>query len=312
MSTDPEKLLPFKAYLLGNLPPDEQEKLEQQLMTDNVVFDELERVEYELIEAYLDGALSEDERIKIESHFLSAPERQQQLAFAKTLRRFIADNATKKSRQAAKWSSRMAFWHFQSPVTGWAIAAALLLLIVGGASWSVLKITRIENALNKAAGDSQKQLNEMQKRNTELAAELQQEQNQRRELEQMASTLPPDKGPDISALTPGQSQAAIYPLDLSQGLLRDIGTTRKFSIPPQASLVRLGLNIAVEEYPKYRVSLQRVGEGEVWTQTAFKPLSIILPAKLLAPADYILGLKGIAADGQIEDLGSYYFRVARK
>jgi hypothetical protein len=311
MSTGIERLLPLKAYLLGYLPPDEQEKLEQQLMTDDAVFEELERVEYELIETYLNGALSQDERAKMESYFLSAPERQQQLAFARALRRYIVDNKPMESRLAVKRRMWAAFWRFQSPVPGWAMAAALLLMIAG-ASWSVLRITRIETALNKAVGDSQKQLNAMQKRNTELSAALQQEQNQRKEMEQLASNLGSDRSSEISALIPGQQHGTIFPLDLSQGRLRDIGTNRKVRIPPQANLVRLGLSVPVDDYPKYKASLQRVGGGEIWTQTTLKPLSIIIPSKLLESDDYILGLKGITADGQTEDLGSYYFRVVQK
>jgi hypothetical protein len=308
MSTDPEKQLPLKAYLLGNLPSAEQEKLEQQLMSDNEVFDELERVEYELIEDYLDGDLSEDERAQMESLFLSAPERKQQMSFARTLRRYTAQKLTFYER-LKQWFE---FWRFQSPVPGLAIAAALLLLILGGASWSVLRITRIENALNKAVGDSQRQLNAMRKRNTELASALEQEQNQRKELEQMTANLSPGKRTETTALMPGQSRAIVSPLDLSQGLLRDIGTNRKVKIPPQADFVQPQLSLPVEDYSRYRASLQRVGEGEVWSETTANLLSVRIPAKVLEPADYILELKGITANGQIEDINSYYFRVVRK
>jgi hypothetical protein len=308
VSTDPENLLPLKAYLLGNLPSDEQEKLEQQLITDTAVFDELERVEYELIEAYLDGDLSEHERAKMENLFLRAPERKRQLSFARTLRLYAAQKPSFWER----WKQWFESWPFQSPVPAWALAAAVLLFILGGASWSVFRITHIEYALNKAVGDSQKQLNAMQKRNTELSSALDREQNQRKELEQMAANLGSGKSSEIPTLIPGQSQAIVAPLDLSQGLVRDIGTNRKVKIPPHADLVQLQLKAPVEDYPRYRASLQRVGEGEVWAKTTAKPLSVRIPTDVLEPADYILGLKGITADGQIEELGSYYFRVVRK
>jgi hypothetical protein len=311
MSTDSEKSLPLKAYLLGNLTSDEQEELEQQLMSDTAVFDELERVEYELVEAYLDGDLSENERAKMESLFLAAPQRKQQLAFAKTLQRYIGQNAPAPSfwHKLKDW---MDSWPFRSPVPGWAVAAALLLIIIGGASWPVIRIARVENALNKAVGDSQKQLNAMQKRNTELESALEKEQNQRKELEQMASNSGPAKSQEVAALMAGQSQAIVAPIDLTPGLVRDIGTTRKIKIPPQADFVKLQLKAPAEEYPKYRASLQRMGEGEVWSRIITKPQSISVPTDALEPADYILELKGITANGQIEDSASYYFRVVRK
>jgi hypothetical protein len=311
MSTDPEKLLPLKAFLLGNLSSDEQEKLEQQLMSDNAVFDELERVEYELIEAYLDGDLSADEKAKMESLFLLAPERKQQLSFARTLRQFIAEIKPKPTFWE-KFKQWLESWPFQSPVPAWAIATAVLLLILGGASWSVLRIAHIENALNKAVGDSHRQLNAMQKRNAELSSALEQEQNQRKELEQMAANSGSGKSTEIPTLMPGLSKAIVYPLDLSQGLLRDIGTNRKVKIPQQADFVQPLLSMPDENYPRYRASLQRVGEIEVWSEITANPLSVRIPAKVLEPADYILELKGITANGQIEDINSYYFRVVRK
>lgn len=47
--------------------------------------------EDELIDEYLDGSLSEQEREKFEQHFLATTERREKLSFAKALRRYVTE-----------------------------------------------------------------------------------------------------------------------------------------------------------------------------------------------------------------------------
>jgi hypothetical protein len=37
-----------------------------------------------------------------------------------------------------------------------------------------------------------------------------------------------------------------------------------------------------------------------------------VPARLLAEGDYLLALRGASRDGQLKDVGEYYFRVTRE
>ncbi len=87
MNANLEHELPLRPYLLGDLNSDEQQRLEQRLMIDSAAYEELNCVEDELIDDYLEGALSGNEKQKFENYFLSAPERRQKLDFASALKR---------------------------------------------------------------------------------------------------------------------------------------------------------------------------------------------------------------------------------
>jgi hypothetical protein len=75
----------LRQYLLGQVAGDQQEIIEKHLLTDDEFFEELEIAEDELIDDYLSNELSPDRRQRFEQFFLMAPERQDQLKFARAL-----------------------------------------------------------------------------------------------------------------------------------------------------------------------------------------------------------------------------------
>ena len=72
-------------YLLGELSPEERAALEERYFGDDELFDELVCLENEIVDTYVQGELSENERKRFESHFLVTPERQEKVRFAKSL-----------------------------------------------------------------------------------------------------------------------------------------------------------------------------------------------------------------------------------
>jgi len=76
-------------YLLGSLPEQEQELLEQHYLVDEHLFDELIIIETELADRYVQGTLSASDRALLEEHWLSDPRRAQRLAFAEDLFRYV-------------------------------------------------------------------------------------------------------------------------------------------------------------------------------------------------------------------------------
>ena len=80
----------IRRYLLGQLPDQTQQTLEEGFMTGDTSLEELEAAEDELVDEYLAGRLSNQERDQFEKHFLSAPEREQKLRFAKVFHRYAA------------------------------------------------------------------------------------------------------------------------------------------------------------------------------------------------------------------------------
>jgi len=320
MNMDPTNDLPLKSYLLGDLNPNEQQRLEQRLMIDSAAFEELRWIEDELIDDYLEGSLSGSEKEKFENFFLSTPERRQKLSFAESLKRYVAVHSSKENRWSIWWNSSKALWRSQNPVYRWCLAASLLLIIAGG-SWSIAQISRLQKALEQGGSRaSQMQLMEMQDRYSQMSMALQREQSRLRLLEQEAANLKQGVKPGNSSLLPGQLQTTLIAVTLPPGQLRDFGGSQRISIPAGTDLAQFDLKMEPEDYSQYRAILQNVDQDKIWTQISPMTesgmqgqfLRLIVPAKLLKPGDYVLKLSGVTAAGDFEDIGNYYFRVTAR
>src|SRR5262245_24815785 len=122
-ATDGERLVRF---LLGLLPEDEAERLDEQSVVDDDVACRLLSAENDLVDAYVRGALTPDRRLRFESHYLASPRRRRRVAFA---RRFLAvvDRSPQPAPIPALWS-RWSWSTFARPSVA---AAAALILAVG-------------------------------------------------------------------------------------------------------------------------------------------------------------------------------------
>jgi hypothetical protein len=145
LKPDTDNELPLKAFLLGELNPEEHLWLEQHLMTEETAFEELQIAEDELIDDYLTSSLSGIERENFDKLFLLTPQRQQKLGIARALKRYVKENGSKKSRWAGVWQNWRGFWHFRNPILSWSLAASLLLILLGG-PYLMLKVSRLQMA----------------------------------------------------------------------------------------------------------------------------------------------------------------------
>ena len=82
----------LRNYLLGRLDDDGEEQVEQRLLSDNEFFEELELIESELLDQYVYGRLSEDERVLFEKQLLQTPQQREKLAFAMALKEEANDH----------------------------------------------------------------------------------------------------------------------------------------------------------------------------------------------------------------------------
>ena len=91
MLTNEKSLEDLRVWLLGLMSEQESRSLEEQLITDSELYEELFIVEEELIDDYIAGRLSADERAAFESYFMNSPERQEQFRIANALHVYIGD-----------------------------------------------------------------------------------------------------------------------------------------------------------------------------------------------------------------------------
>ena len=80
----------LRRYLLGQLDDRTAEALEEQFLLEDEIFEELLAAEDDLIEDYLAEALTAEDRRALENHFLSTPERLDQLRFGRAFRRHLS------------------------------------------------------------------------------------------------------------------------------------------------------------------------------------------------------------------------------
>jgi hypothetical protein len=92
-----------RPWLLGLLPEQESRSLEERLITDSGLYEEVFIVEEELIDDYIAGRLSADERKAFESYFMNSAERQEQYRIANALRVYIADAKKSKTEERRRW-----------------------------------------------------------------------------------------------------------------------------------------------------------------------------------------------------------------
>jgi tetratricopeptide (TPR) repeat protein len=80
----------IRRYLLGNLPEAEQEEIEKDLLTSSDRLEELLVIEDELIDDYLSGELTADDRTAFETYFLATPQRHDQLRFGRAFQNILS------------------------------------------------------------------------------------------------------------------------------------------------------------------------------------------------------------------------------
>jgi hypothetical protein len=82
-------LIMIRQYLLAQLAEDQEQVLEQRLLTEDDLFEELEVTEAELFDEYVADELTPADRKQFEEYFLATPERREELKFASGLRRYV-------------------------------------------------------------------------------------------------------------------------------------------------------------------------------------------------------------------------------
>lgn len=334
----------MRKYLLGELPEEEREQIEKNILTDDGFFQNLltleDAVEDELIDDYFNGNLTDREKKEFERIFLSTHERREKLALVRDLntRAFSAPIRPRvgetPSQSQPWWRTLPALLRLQNPVVALSLMTALLLVMVGGV-WLLLRVQHLETELSQLRAQPQnqsppeqnlkEQLDQQRARNDDLSSSLNQAEQQRARLEQELNSLkaqntrspePPGNQP------PNQSQTPVFSVTLP--LLRGRGTEgegiKTVALPLGTSRIRLDLaldTINPKDYKSYQAVVKKRDDTEVWkakrvnvtTKGAESYITLILAATILPEGEYNVELNGISGDNQNELIGMYSFRV---
>src|SRR5688572_19304652 len=88
-----------RRYLLGQLTDDEQQKLEERLLSEDDFFQEVELTKDELAQEFASGELTGKERKWLQENFLASPEGKQRHEFAKTFDQYVRNHRAQPAKR---------------------------------------------------------------------------------------------------------------------------------------------------------------------------------------------------------------------
>jgi len=294
-------------YLLGELSEQEQAALEKSYFSDPQVFDQVLQVESTLVDAYARGQLSSEMRERFEQSYLKNPTRRERVEFAKALTARIDEKEASVTRaeSVSWWQRLLATIGGQRPRLRFSMALATVVIVLVVA-WIFVTTKR------------------QQQREAEQT-QAQRENQEQRAQQQTAQQQPTSTPPQIPRQSPSpitNPSRAIAVLALTAGGVRgaDNSGTPTLIIPHDTTQAQILLKLKDDSYPRYRVSLQKIGGAEIFTHSNIRPRNtkagasfvFTLPASQLSNGDYTLTLIGITPGSDGDSLSKSLFRVEKR
>jgi hypothetical protein len=319
-------------YLLGLLPEEEVERIDEESIADDDVAARLSAVEDDLVDAYVTETLDPSTRTRFETVYLMSPQRRDKVKFA---RRFLAavdrmstpggapvSAATTGPERVRPFPSkpeviksqerRARFnWAFATAAASMALACGLL-----------VNDLQLRDGLNRALqlGAAKDQ------RVSSLARQLDQARNENvaitQALEQTRAASTPVERPASGGSSPSISPAALAGTRAVVLFLqtRSIEQVPVVNIPSNTDSVAFELRLESNEFPQYRARLKDPETNRILWQSAelharsIAPISVtlVVPARLLESKHYSFELAGIDRAGHDTTTGTYAVEIDRR
>lgn len=304
---DDERL---RKYLLGVLPEAERERLHELSVRDDELSGRLDAVENDLVDGYVRGELSQEDREQFKGFYLSSPKRREKVRLAEGFLALEGRTAGAADKKAAAQRALAGGSTRQMPGSPrfrlqWGLAAAsLALLVMGG--YLLFQNLQLRKQLNEARSQPAADPG-IARLEQQLAQERSAKDQALKELEQARdSQVKLDQLKTVSVLLPPP--------------LRSAGPAPTVSVHPGTDLVVLVLPVEADDFPAYQAKLKDPRTQRVlWSSARLaiaggerKSVSISFRAGLLKQQNYIVDLMGIPSHGTGEVIGGYPFSVVLK
>jgi len=301
----------MKSYLLGELDEEASLAVEHRIMIDDDQFEMVQVAEDDLIDEYLEGTLSQAERGRFESHFLSTEDRRRNLEFAEALYRNIDRSSPSAGPEGFQRKGFFGLWGLLTGDLGVPVyAAALSCLVVAiggfGAAYWILGERKQTNPSQAPNAELVRQVAELRKDKEWLEIELQSSMARNRIVQPFG-----DSDPTVASFI-------LAPGTVTRGASPD--KYKKIEISSGISVVRLRLDLEEDQYPDYRATLMTAG-GTVIRQfygllptsrDAISSLMLSIPAGILQDGVYTIRLEGVTTDQRFAISDRFYFTVVYK
>jgi hypothetical protein len=300
-------------YLLGLLPEEEAERLDEQSVVVDEFAARLQCVENDLVDAYVSGILEGDILERFESFYLASPRRREKVRFAE---RFLA--AADRSSAAAGVASPAARpgaaqvvrvsglretdayvgprWRMASSV-----AVAAMLLVTCG--FLLSQDIRLRRELSEAQRDSAV----LGSRAQALASQL--------DDQRAANSTTMEQLDRARAAQPTAPITSVALVLLPQA--RDVGPVSAIALEPGSGTVAFDLTLEAVDFARYEAALKDPATSRiVWRSGVLMPrstrpatIAVAVPASVLRPQHYSFDLSGRNAAGALDIVGSYAFQI---
>jgi hypothetical protein len=275
-------------YLLGLLPAEETELLDEQSIVDDAFAARLRDAENDLIDAYAAGRLSGETLTQFQQTYLSTPERQEKVKFAQAFQtRQSSAPVIPIPNLRPRWRPNLAL-------------AAAATLILAACAYLFLQRQSLQSQLDQARADQHREI-----------------RRQERPRETQSQTAPSPAPAEPAPQTPHTLRTLAFLL---------LPQTRAAAQPPRVTLSPTDrpvfqLQLEFDDFPKYRATLQDPATNQTaWRSPdltaaslgANRVITATPPASLLKPQNYVLVLTGLPTTGPTELIGSYAFSVVIK
>jgi hypothetical protein len=312
----------IRKYLLGELAEADQAALEQELLIDRGKFERVWAVENELVDSYVRGEMSRADRKRFESHYLASPLHRERVAIAESfltnIDQTVGETVEVSDKEPlAPWRRRFPLRSPRpvfGPVFGMVLVMALLLTF--GLVWSYIERVRLTGQIANLQKEAQTEREILKQREREQASRNQEFEKQITDVSRSNEQLKAE----LEQLRQGRESAAptIISFLLTPAPERGEKAIPQSTIPILTGRSRLLMELDHNDYANYQIILQtvegreilrsRIGKVRFGKDRAFATLPV-KPGEL-TKGDYILILFGQTADGKIEEIDRYFFRVS--
>jgi hypothetical protein len=323
-------------YLLNDLHAEAEMRFEEAYLEDGDLFEQVQALEVELIDDYVNGYLSDYERQRFERHYLTSEARRARIETARQLVQLCFSSSS--SRDAVPASSGSEGWwsSLLSPLRllmkqplaqGFGLATAILLVLGSGLVIEVLRLRGQLSEVNEERAELVRRADEVER---QLALERRRPADDNTQRPAPSEKLRDVEGkqyPLAERFQPQASKGQTVFLALMPGS-RDIKRPSTAVISTRTNSLELRIDLEGQETSNlgpYRIVLRAVDEDkQIWAQEGIKPrrsrstqyLVIRVPADRFRAAGgqgFMLTLSArTTGSDRYEELDSSYFEVTSR
>jgi hypothetical protein len=317
------------AYLLGRLPEEDVERLDEMTFTDPDFAEELTAAEKDLIDAYVNGELNGEDLLNFESYYLATPLRRKKVTFARALNDFTAEKEAASPfvpvRMAITEQAETGWLRNllagRMPIFGTAAAFAAILLLLFGAFL-------VFNGLRDRPGNDIAGLTNADGRNGSNTISIEPTPFPTQSVTPINANVPDNTAVTPTPLVrttptpertpkPETPTAPVIATFFLPPPLRGAGELVNVKLAPKTEFADFSIGLETNDFASYRIELRGAADGrQIWQSGSVrsrggKSLNVRVPARVLKEQIYSFTVQGNSAAGTSETVGDYSFRVIR-